>query len=91
MLPSSLLTYTNHTLLLDAIAQALILHLSFFKCFALFRSILPTHKSNMTNSFWITIIKIVIIKINIINGYTMKVYIFAKSLAKSESKSPKTI
>ena len=43
-------TYTNPSLLLDAMLQALIRHLFSFILFVLFRSIIPSHKSNMSNS-----------------------------------------
>ena len=36
----------------------------------------------MINSSWITLIKIIIIKINITKGYTIKAYIFAKEGSK---------
>ena len=75
ILPTSsfhLLTYTNPTFLLDAMLQTVILHQSFFTCFVLFKSIIPSYKSNMNNSFWIAINKIIIIKISIIKIYTIK-------------------
>ena len=72
---------------MDAMLQAVILHLSFCRCFELFVFIIPTLISNMIKIFWITIIKIIITKINIIKGYTIKTDIFNKA----ESKSPKNI
>ena len=63
--------------LLDAMLHAVILHL-FFRFSALLIFIIPTHKSHMINSFWITTIKMIIIKINIIKGYAIKAYNFAK-------------
>ena len=78
-----LLAYTNPTLSLDAMLQAVIINLSFFRCFELLISIISSHNSNMIITFWITIIKIIMIKINIIiKGYTIKSHIIAKKCNK---------
>ena len=47
-------TCTNPTLLLDAMLHALILHLSFFyTLYVAYIPMIPSHKSNMINSFGI--------------------------------------
>ena len=76
--------------------QAVILHLSVFRNFVLYKSIVLSHNSRRANSLWTTIIKKMIIRLNITNSYTIKVYIFAKKCKnqinnKSDSKLPKTL
>ena len=84
------LTHTNPTILLDAMLQAVVFHISFFRCF--FCVFMPSHNFNIINSFWITIIRMVIIKVNIIKVYTIKAYISAKECKKkSEFKSSNAI
>ena len=61
-----------------------------YACFALFKSIIPSHKSNMINIFMITIVKIFITKVYIIKDWTIKIYIIAKE-CNNISISPKTI
>ena len=71
-----LLTYTDSRLLLGVMLQAVILQPSFFKSFVFLISIMPSHKFLVINSFRITIVKIIIIKISIMEGYTIMTYIF---------------
>ena len=55
-----LLTYKNSTFFEDAVLLVLILHLSFFKCFGLFKFNVPSQKSdNMLNK------KIVLIRLKV--------------------------
>ena len=55
-----LLTYKNSTFFEDAVLLVLILHLSFFKCFGLFKFNVPSQKSdNMYNK------KIVLIRLKV--------------------------
>ena len=58
--------------------QALVLCLFFFTYIALFKFTILSYKSNVINNFRKTIVKFIIIKINIIKFYTIKTYIIAK-------------
>ena len=75
---------TNHTLLLDATLQALIIYL-LFSCFALLKSITLSHRSNMNNSSSVSI-KVIIIKV-----YSKKAHIVAKNVKISDSRSSRSI
>ena len=52
--------------------------LIFFTYIALFKFTILSYKSNVINNFRKTIVKFIIIKINIIKFYTIKTYIIAK-------------
>ena len=53
----------------------------FFKCFALLKSIMQSHKSHMNNSFRIILIKIILVKINIIKIYTNNTHFITRKCA----------
>ena len=54
----------------------------FFTSLLLFKSIIRSHKCNMINCFRITIIEMIIVKINISKVYTIKGYIVSKECNK---------
>ena len=85
-----LLVCTNTTVFLDVMLQALILCLSFFTSLTLLISLTSfSHMSNMNNSFAITILKIIIIKANIIKIYISMYSV--KNITLSESALTTTI
>lgn len=66
-------TCTNLTLLFDVMLQAICNNsYLFFTSFALLISVIPIHKSNIFDSFGITLLKI--IGVNIINNCTFNTY-----------------
>ena len=91
-----LLASTNPTILLDVMLQALIFAYFFFKCFALFQSIMPSHKFEMSNNFRIIFIRTSITKVNIIKIFTKNTHHYPYSslenvtLPEPSSKKSKT-
>ena len=63
----------------------------FFKCFMLFKSIMPSHKFLMSNSFRIISIKINIMKVIIINIYTKNIQLITRNTTLPKFLSTKTI
>ena len=55
------------TTLIDAMLQALILHLTLFMCFTFFKFTMSSQQSDMNNDFRVIFIIISIIKVNIFN------------------------
>ena len=81
---SHLLTSKNSTIFWDATLLALILDLSFFKCFLFFKFNMPSQNPDMNNSIRIIFIKI-IIKINIIKIYIKNAHFITKNTTLRES------
>ena len=60
--------------------RVVILHVFFvYIDFTLLIFIIQNRNSNIINSFWIKVVKIIIIKINIIKGYTINVSDLSKN------------
>ena len=74
--------FTNPIILLNVMCRHLFFPYLFFTSLLLFKSIIRSHKCNMINCFRITIIEMIIVKINISKVYTIKGYIVSKECNK---------